>query len=103
MIDVNPTNLRSKIALVLQDLESSGDIVITTALPNLVVDKLLSSIGGDALSLLGDDEFYAVLSTINALIHGVQLNEHDFPNVIGLSKEEMRSVQKKLIELRGNN
>ena len=93
---MNEEEIKSKISKTLKSLEDSGDIVITTTMPNLVVDKVVGALGGNVQSTLNDDEFRAVLNSLNVLAHDIKLDSRDFQTIIGIEKEELKVVFDKL-------
>ena len=93
---MNTEEIKLKIGEALKNLEESGDIVITTAIPNAVVNKLVEALGSDTQSLLNDDEFRAVLNSLNVLAHDVKLDSRDFQTIIGIEKDDLKVVFDKL-------
>ncbi len=93
---MNIEEIKEKVSEALKGLEESGDIVITTATPNLVVNKVVEALGSDTKNLLNDDEFRAVLNSLNVLAHDVKLDSRDFQTIIGIEKEDLKTVFDKL-------
>ena len=89
---MNIEEIKSKVSNVLKGLEESGDIVITTVTPNLVVNKIVEALGGHTKSLLNDDEFRAVLNSLNVLVHDIKLDSRNFQTIIGIEKEDLKAV-----------
>lgn len=88
--------IKIKVIEALKELEESGDIVITTALPDAVVNKVVEALGCSALSLLSDDEYRAVVNSLNVLSHDVNLDNRNFQTIIGIEKEDLKIVSDKL-------
>lgn len=57
---------------------------------------LTRGLGSDIKSLLNDDEFRAVLNSLNVLIHDVKLDDRYFHTIIGINKEDLKTVFDKL-------
>lgn len=93
---MNEEEIKSKVSEVLKSLEDSGDIVITTTMPSLIVDKVVGALGSNFQSTLNDNEFRAVLNSLNVLAHDVKLDSRDFQTIIGIEKEELKVVFDKL-------
>lgn len=99
---MNTEEIKLKVSEALKILEQSGDIVITTATPNAVVDKFVEALGSSAQSLLNDDEFRAVLNSLNVLAHDVKLDSRDFQTIIGIEKDDLKVVFDKLAKASPN-
>lgn len=89
--------LKLNISEALKNLEDSGDIMITTSTPNVVVNKLLKALGKDLENLLNDMECSAVINCLNVSSHDIKLDDKDFQTIIGIEKEDLKSVLDKLV------
>lgn len=89
--------LKLNISEALKNLEDSGDIMITTSTPNIIVDKLLKALGKDLENLLNDMEFSTVINCLNVSSNDIKLDDKDFQTIIGIEKEDLKSVLDKLV------
>ncbi|GAA5646025.1 MULTISPECIES: hypothetical protein [Vibrio] len=80
----------------LNELEANGDIVISTTVPNVIVDKLIEACKQVSPISLSEIEFSAVKNAVNATCNGTKLDDSDFQTHIGLTKEELKVVAEKL-------
>jgi hypothetical protein len=88
--------MKGKLNNTLRALEESGDIIITTATPNTVVDRILEGLTDNVHRVLNDEEIRAVLNTLNVLSHNVSLDDRDFQTVIGVDRSELNMIWDKL-------
>lgn len=84
--------IKLKISETLEELEKSGDIVVTSVAPNVVINKFLDTIGDDISLFLDEDQYGAVLNSLNVLISGVKVDNRDFQTIIGLEKYELQNI-----------
>ncbi|GLR72667.1 hypothetical protein [Agaribacter marinus] len=80
----------------LNELESSGDIVISTTTPNVVIDKLVQAVSNVYPITLTELELSAVKNAVHVTYSGFKLDDWDFQTHIGLTKDELAVVFKKL-------
>jgi hypothetical protein len=88
--------MKGKLNNTLRALEESGDIIITTATPNTVVDRILEDLTDNVHRVLNDEEISAVLNTLNVLSHNINLDDRDFQTVIGVDRSELNMIWDKL-------
>lgn len=69
---------------------------MNTARPEPLVGKVVEALGGDTKSLLSDNEFRAVLNSLNVLAHDVNPDGGDLKAIIGIEKEDLKTVFDKL-------
>ena len=93
---MNLEQVRIKLRDVLAELEEAEEIVVTSTTPVTVVEKIATSLGRDMESVLDDDEFKAVLNSLNVLVHNIKLDDRDFQSIIGIEKDELKAVFDKL-------
>ena len=80
----------------IRELEKSDDIVITTSIENVVVNKLFEAVQNVSPNMLTAQELGGILSAINVTTSGFCLDDNDFQTHIGLTKNELNAVSKKL-------
>ena len=93
---MNATEMELKVNKALNDLEESGDIVITTTTPSVITRKVVEAIGYNVQNLLNDEEYRAVLNSLNVLAHDVKLDNNDFQTIIGIERSSLKTVYDKL-------
>ena len=99
---MNEADMELKIHKALNDLEESGDIVITTSTPNVITKKIIKTIGYSAKNLLNDYEYRAVLNSLNVLAHDVKLDDNDFQTIVGVERDDLIVVYDKLAVAKAN-
>ena len=80
----------------IQELEKSGDIVITTSIQNRISQKLFNAVQEVSPNMLTPQELGGILNAINTTVSGVRLDDNDFQTIVGISKEELQDVATKL-------
>ena len=93
---MNLEQAKIKLLDVLAELEEAGEIVVASTTPVVVVEKIAKRMGREIESVLNDDEFKAVLNSLNVLVHNIKLDDRDFQSIIGIEKDELRVVLDKL-------
>ena len=93
---MNLEQAKIKLLDVLAELEEAGEIVVASTTPVVVVEKIAKRMGREIESVLNDDEFKAVLNSLNVLVHNIKLDDRDFQSIIGTEKDELRVVLDKL-------
>jgi len=93
---MNSELVKIKLTDVLSELEKAGEIVVTSTTPNTVVEKIAASLGQQMESVLEDDEFRAILNSLNVIVHDIKLDDRDFQSIIGIEKDKLKSVLDKL-------
>jgi len=93
---VNLEQVKIKLLDVLAELEEAEEIVVTSTTSVNVVEKIAASLGREMESVLDEDEFKAVLNSLNVLVHNIKLDDRDFQSIIGIEKDELKAVFDKL-------
>lgn len=98
---MNIEEITLKISEILTNLESSGDIMITTSTPNTVIDSFVAALKENVRDSLNDAEFNAVTNSLNVLTHDIKLDSRNFQTIIGISKYDLEIVLDKLLKCQG--
>lgn len=93
---MNLEQVKIKLLDVLAELEEAEEIVVTSTTSVTLVEKIAASLGREMKSVLDDDEFKAVLNSLNVLVHNIKLDDRDFQSIIGIEKDELKAVLDKL-------
>ena len=88
--------VKNAIKEAIRELEKSDDIVITTSIENAVVNKLFEAVQKVSPNMFSTQELGGILSAINVTTSGFRLGDNDFQTHIGLTKDELNTVSKKL-------
>ena len=92
------SNIKEVISTALNQLEESGDIVITTSSSEPIAEKIIGTLGSSLGALLDGEEYRAVTNSLNALVNDVKVDDRDFQTIIGLDKSELEEVLDKLVK-----
>ena len=100
---MNNEDLKLKLSQILLDLENSGDIILTTSTPNMLVERIVRTIENYKINSINEEEFIAIQNSLNVLIHGIQLDDRDFQTIIGIEKTDLKNVLNKLSKIRNKD
>ena len=93
---MNLEQVKIKLLDVLAELEEAEEIVVASTTSVTVVEKIAASLDREMESVLDDDEFKAVLNSLNVLVHNIKLDDRDFQSIIGIERYELKVVFDKL-------
>ncbi len=93
---MNDSVLKEAIVGALRELEQSGDIVISTSIPNDVVKKLMEAVQSVSPNLLSADEYSAIINAANLTWSGFYVDDWDFQTHVSLTREQLGEALKKM-------
>ena len=88
--------IKEAIAEALKELEESGDIVISTTVPNDVVNNIAAAVQEISPNLLSAEEYSAIISAANLTWSGFHVDDWDFQTHVGITREQLGEVLKKM-------
>ncbi|RBP47025.1 hypothetical protein [Arenicella xantha] len=88
--------VKEAIAQALSELIKDQDILITSSIENVALEKIFSAVEEVSPNMLSARELGGIVNALNTHDLGFGLDENDFQTIIGLSKEELKIASRKL-------
>ena len=80
----------------LRELQDRGDLLITSTVPEQVIEAIAEAVRSVSPNLLTTTEFSAIRAAAQSTLLGFHLDDCDFQNHIGLTREQLQSAINKL-------
>lgn len=93
---MDTNEFRQNVLNALLELESEGEIVITTTMPESLANRIVDSVHTDIPNIISGEEASAITNGMNALLHDIRPDNRDFQTIIGIPKDKFRTLQTKL-------
>ncbi|WKE64029.1 hypothetical protein PVT67_09985 [Gallaecimonas kandeliae] len=88
--------LKEVLVKAIKELEDTGDIVVVNPIENAVANKLYAVMQEVSPNMLTSQELSGIINALNAHNLGFGLDDNDFQNIIGLTKEQLKVAASKL-------
>ena len=88
--------VKEAIAETLAELIKDQEILITSSVKSIALEKLFFAVQSVSPNMLSSKELGGIINALNAHDLGFGLDDNDFQTIIGLTKEELNIASKKL-------